>query len=364
MAPLVDVLLAGNLSPSLRSLLPSTVSLLPGSDEPNDKEVHLILEYKKGEKWGHIEAPRANRVIVHCDRTNAELRTMNAFHDAIRIQNSVKDDSTDASTSDSSSSASKKVDLVVLSGFHLLEAQPPSVQHEKLNEALNLIHPSELNASIPVHLELASMGSLDYVELLAKTLISHVNSIGLNEQELGFLYFALTHPQSDFETASMRSVAAAHFVREQFKDPSIERTLTALDSVFVHANSAHPNTLSLRSLERIHFHSLKFHVLATTRSSSWLNTHQAVILGSLAASSNACGFNDQQHPFNTSKVELILPPGSNYDSFATQAVQHSSSSIAHYSISPVLVCSNPLRTVGLGDAISAAGLLHHQFWKQ
>jgi len=32
-----------------------------------------------------------------------------------------------------------------------------------------------------------------------------------------------------------------------------------------------------------------------------------------------------------------------------------------YFLSPVLVCKQPLKTVGLGDAISAFGLMHSEF---
>ena len=31
-------------------------------------DIHLILEYKKGEKIGAFTAPRANRFIIHADR--------------------------------------------------------------------------------------------------------------------------------------------------------------------------------------------------------------------------------------------------------------------------------------------------------
>ena len=32
-----------------------------------------------------------------------------------------------------------------------------------------------------------------------------------------------------------------------------------------------------------------------------------------------------------------------------------------FSLSPVLVCRNPLKTVGLGDAISSTGLIHSEY---
>jgi ADP-dependent phosphofructokinase/glucokinase len=35
--------------------------------------------------------------------------------------------------------------------------------------------------------------------------------------------------------------------------------------------------------------------------------------------------------------------------------------LQHFPMAPVLVCNKPSRTVGLGDAISAAGLEMHHF---
>lgn len=38
-----------------------TSSTVGGGDVDGADDIHLILEYKTGEKWGSYEAPRANR---------------------------------------------------------------------------------------------------------------------------------------------------------------------------------------------------------------------------------------------------------------------------------------------------------------
>jgi ADP-dependent phosphofructokinase/glucokinase len=48
-----------------------------------------------------------------------------------------------------------------------------------------------LEPSIPAHLELASIASTNFMENVGRKMIPFVDSIGLNEQELGHLYFAL-----------------------------------------------------------------------------------------------------------------------------------------------------------------------------
>lgn len=54
-----DVLLAAQMSTKLQNSLPAGLRLVGESVEMDD--VHFILEYKAGEKWGPLKSPRANR---------------------------------------------------------------------------------------------------------------------------------------------------------------------------------------------------------------------------------------------------------------------------------------------------------------
>jgi len=35
--------------------------VIVAGDEVEEDDIHLIMEYKKGDKWGEYEAPRSNR---------------------------------------------------------------------------------------------------------------------------------------------------------------------------------------------------------------------------------------------------------------------------------------------------------------
>ena len=55
-----QVLLAAKMTDKMRQGLPDTVTVA-GSDNVKKDDVHLILEYKRGETWGPYKSPRANR---------------------------------------------------------------------------------------------------------------------------------------------------------------------------------------------------------------------------------------------------------------------------------------------------------------
>ena len=54
-----DVLLAAKMTTSLAQMMPEAVTVVGGEIERDD--IHLILEYKRGEMWGPYSSPRANR---------------------------------------------------------------------------------------------------------------------------------------------------------------------------------------------------------------------------------------------------------------------------------------------------------------
>lgn len=330
MAERTKVTLAGNLSDDLKKQLHRRIGLLQGIAPSDPVEAHLILEYKKGQKWGDIEAPRANRVIVHCDKTNAEFKVVEPFHANV-----------------------KSADLIIISGLHLLDSDTVDIQEERLQKVLKQTKPEITPLTTPIHLELASMSNLDFIERIAREFIPNVDSMGLNEQELGYLYFALLHPANDFKTPALRLEAANKFVKQHFTDPSFDTVAGALNEIFSLDSSGK------RTLERIHFHSLKYHIIATRKNGKWGDATLGVVQGSLAATMSACGFSSPS-AIDLGAVDILPISGIEallYDNFV---YRHNTQHVA-MAAAPVLVCKRPGRTVGLGDAISAAGLLYHSF---
>lgn len=118
-------------------------------------------------------------------------------------------------------------------------------------------------------------------------------------------------------------------------------------------------------LTRIHFHCLYVHILAVAPA-YWSSNEASVSRGSWTAYSQAC----DSEEVNDNVAELKMPrefsislqSGSSVEfKFDSPLTVVSGSEDINLYISPVLVCKRPLKTVGLGDAISASGLLYNDF---
>ena len=78
----LQILIIGPVGPKVRSLMPSRVSIQDTSHRDKD-EVHLIMEYAKGERWGALTTPIATRFITSHDVANAELDGLDVFASSI-----------------------------------------------------------------------------------------------------------------------------------------------------------------------------------------------------------------------------------------------------------------------------------------
>ena len=110
-----------------------------------------------------MQAPRANRFILHSDDTNGKLLALEDFHSA-------------------TASDKPLADVVVIAGVHLLQEQTVDFRTERLADVRRAM------VSVPVgqavHLEYASIGDKAFVADVAHSLLTAVNSLGCNEQEL------------------------------------------------------------------------------------------------------------------------------------------------------------------------------------
>jgi ADP-dependent glucokinase len=77
------VRLVSAVGPKLKALLHPDIEV-PEEHLVETDEIHLILEYSLGEKWGDFTAKRANRFIFSHDRTNAEIRPLDNFATALK----------------------------------------------------------------------------------------------------------------------------------------------------------------------------------------------------------------------------------------------------------------------------------------
>ncbi|XP_028307363.1 ADP-dependent glucokinase isoform X2 [Gouania willdenowi] len=323
--PNLTVLLCGPVGPKLHELLDEQIVVPPESLQEMD-EYHLIMEYKAGEQWGSTQAPQANRFIFSHDVSNGGMSSLEMFVASLE---------------------EFQPDLVVLSGLHMMEGQGKELWEERLKEAVSVI--SDIRKDIPVHLELASMIDRDFMNSIMQEVMPIVSSIGLNEQELLFLSQAGEGPHA--ELAAWKGI------------PEVAQVTDILLWILEEHGRSDPS--SEADLTRIHFHTLAYHILATV-DGYWGNQEAAVMAGARVASSQACGL----QAVDVSKVELKAPlqfysshhepqEQLTFDPAAPVTVWHRGN--VTFRFTPVLVCRQPLRTVGLGDAISAVGLVYSEF---
>ncbi|KAI5614866.1 ADP-dependent glucokinase precursor [Silurus asotus] len=323
--PELVVLLCGPIGPKLHELLDEQIVVPPQSLQEAD-EYHLILEYKAGEQWGSTKAPQASRFIFSHDVSNGEMSTLETFLASLE---------------------EFQPGLVVLSGLHMMEGMGRELWEDRLKEFAVAI--SDVRNEAPIHLELASMTDRDYMSIITKEqVLPLVNSIGLNEQELLFLTQAGGGPHA--ELPSWNGI------------PDVGRVSDIL--LWILEQHGRADMDSEAHLTRIHFHTLAYHVLATV-DGYWANQRGAVAAGARVASTQACGV----RVVDVSKVELKAPLSFN-SSFSepkeglildpsNPVTVWRRGNVSFY-LSPVLVCKQPLRTVGLGDAISAEGLIYSE----
>eukprot|EP01091_Cochliopodium_minus_P012152 TRINITY_DN3615_c0_g1_i2.p1 TRINITY_DN3615_c0_g1~~TRINITY_DN3615_c0_g1_i2.p1 ORF type:complete len:471 (-),score=142.83 TRINITY_DN3615_c0_g1_i2:65-1477(-) len=331
------VLLGGASAPKLRSLLHENIEFPYEDTKYKLDEIHLILEYQNGQTWGEMKAPRANRFIITHDLTNSMLLTVEDLHDKLE-QFDPK--------------------LLIISGVHMLESSNDQYRLNRVEEITKKI--SDVNKKIPVHLELASIGSPKFIKDVAETIVPFVDSLGLNEDELGRLYVAL---------------GGSELAVEAFHKPSVVAVEKALYFVFsaLHPFKSDPSHIYKRKINRIHFHCLEFHIIVVLNTNnderfySWKNNHaNSVVSASRAVSLRACDKTElipeemelrHSLSFQTSNNQTVHidPSHPVFDWSSSLNVDNAN---VHYYFTPVLVCKFPRKTVGCGDAVSSTGLVY------
>nr|XP_039273116.1 ADP-dependent glucokinase-like [Styela clava] len=330
----VHVLFGGMVGPGLSPMLNRRL-IVPSKLKAEEDEYHIILEYVKGEKWaGHV-CPIASRFIFSHDLTNSRMLASEKFIDSLKEFNP---------------------DMVVLTGLHLLEGQPEAYWKRRLAEIAASL--AKVSTNVPIHTELASMANPAFVKALTERILPMVDSIGLNEQELWMTCQANggPHCKPEYELDGPPSPGVSndiiHWMLQQFSKRRIPSS----------------------RLSRVHFHTLVYHTVATLDSSKWRYGDSSVAAGARIASTQSCGV----HSVHPAKVELRLkstipltagglpenveqPKDTRLD-YSNPIISWKTSKISFF-MTPVLVCQNPVKTVGLGDAISSMGLLHSGYDK-
>lgn len=340
------VLIASTMSKKQRSHLMEGIEVT--EFEPSDDfvdDIHLIFEYKTGDKFGEHVAPRANRYIIHSDANNPmitslELLNVNDFHPK----------------------------LFIVSGLQMLDNfpfKPVSIRSERLMSVRNQM--TTVEKSTLIHFEMASFVEIELIKELLTNVIPFSDSLGMNEQEVDNLVHVL-------ETGKISLSADSN--------PRVATTLDQMRKVLRIVNldyfKSRKTDKNFRMLSRIHIHTLAFQLLLNVKGSKWSNIKNAAAKSSLTAHRHVC----QTSYVNPESAQLILD-----DSFSTSAdpndsegdvrpkridirsddpvpcwnetiaIDPTTSLDVVICVSPVLVCKEARKTVGAGDNISSAGLV-------
>ncbi|XP_078388576.1 ADP-dependent glucokinase isoform X3 [Cetorhinus maximus] len=241
-------------------------------------------------------------------------------------------------------------ELIVLSGLHMMDGQGKEERNKRLQEVSVLI--SEIPNEISVHLELASMTDTTYMNtIVEQQVLTIVNSIGLNEQELLFISQAASGPHS----------SQGHW------DGAPDIGMVSDIIFWLLKEYGRTDSRKDSDLTRVHFHTLAYHILATV-DGYWNNQISSVAAGARVAGSQACGTDtiDPTKVVLNSPMEFVLSQtdkllkNKKMTLSPTNPVRVWQRENISFFITPVLICVNPVRTVGLGDTISAEGLLYSE----
>ena len=356
------VILGGRVGPKAAQLLAAGVA--PAGALAAADDVHLILEYAAGEALlpGLPPAPRANRFIV---TSGVPGEGPAALQEAL------------------ARAASGGAHALVLSGLHALENLPPLARNQTL-AAIAAALAARAPRALPVHVELASVASGEYLRQVVEVVLApHASSLGFNEGEAAGLYEALGGGYGGRGQPKERGELTAMVPR-----------VAAVGAALRHAFRALPR------LSRAHFHSLAHHIVVHRVGGSggggggvggagfpWSgNPAGAAAAGALACAEQACdttaaaagegqfyslcptkvGVGDPEAGSGVSAVRRLTlqapaaewrwPLHNETSSSGSGSSGGAGAQELHFAAVPVPVCAKPTRTVGLGDAVSAAAL--------
>ena len=187
--------------------------------------------------------------------------------------------------------------------------------------------------------------------------------MGLNEQELLFL----SHSSGQAPHAS--------YFTDINGQPDLPKIIDILEWTLTTFGKSHNNN---SKFTRIHFHSLLYHIIALIETNEWSNTVSSLITGAKIASKQAAGleFYDEEneeilHDLVHLRIDRLLNEEKNIlfkiadDKYvelnSSRPVIEFNRGRIKFFFTPVLVCKIPVKTVGLGDAISSMGLLYNSY---
>lgn len=147
----VEVLLGCSLDEkSFKDLFGSKVKLV-SPVEKNMTDIHLVLDFFKGEKWGNLTCPRSNRFYLNHDTINTKLKLLDPFHKMIK---------------------EFSPNIIAIGGLHLFNDLPEEKVHDVFRSIRNHLIVDKEHAK--VHLEMGSFSNEMIVHALIQNMFPHV----------------------------------------------------------------------------------------------------------------------------------------------------------------------------------------------
>ncbi|PIO74251.1 hypothetical protein TELCIR_03741, partial [Teladorsagia circumcincta] len=219
-----------------------------------------------------------------------------------------------------------KPDLIIISGIHTLEFQNKEMRLEKLRMIRrNLL---QISSKTPIHFELGSLADATFMFDILHRIIPHVDSLGINEQELAFLSHVAGGPHME-EYPVQAGTVHAHKVVEM-----LDWLLRTFGRDRMNPNSKNYGY----RLQRIHFQCLTYQMVARMET-------------------------DMLEVRTAPSFILDKKLGKMYHFHAHNPIASWMRDQVLFIFTPVLVCKFPMKTVGVDDAISTTGLLYSQFYR-
>eukprot|EP01029_Cantina_marsupialis_P003816 TRINITY_DN13845_c0_g1_i1.p1 TRINITY_DN13845_c0_g1~~TRINITY_DN13845_c0_g1_i1.p1 ORF type:complete len:562 (-),score=160.52 TRINITY_DN13845_c0_g1_i1:100-1785(-) len=325
-----DVIVGGRFNEDMYNMKISDFTVAGGLSGKDDVDYHIILEYQRNEQWYNLTSPRANRLALHADRFNPQLESLEPLLDTF---------------------AQSPPHLLVLSAFQMMDGFPfeGNTRLDRIRDVSQRLH--ELDSDIKTHFEMASFVELGILDELMEHVISKVNSLGMNEQELVILRDLLQHHSVTHSTNSA---------------PTVREVLDDVRYLF----PAIRNKSNSRSLNRIHVHTLAFQLIVA-ETGTWPSNAEAVAEASLVGTRHTC----QNEEFGIEDVMVLLDESfretNTIDSDRhffhgrpvlcwTEKLEENNGTNDEMSVdmclAPVLTCKEALQTIGAGDNITGAAL--------
>ncbi|XP_046750171.1 ADP-dependent glucokinase isoform X2 [Diprion similis] len=326
-----DVLLAAKMTKALQQMIPSNIRVVGG--DVNRDDVHLVLEYKRGESWGPYTSSRANRYIVHNDINNPTISSLEEFDKLL---------------------PEFAPDLFVVSGLQMMDNYP-FPEGIRLNRLLKVKQQMIAQPkSTKIHFEMASFAEENLLLELTELVIPFADSLGMNEQEVANLHNLMMYGNISLVADS---------------NPRVATVLDQMRTLFKLIRRNEKSFMNARQLTRVHVHTLAYQAILNVKNSPWKNTMAAAAKASLTANRHVCGSNN----VDVQKAMLIMD-----DSFSTSTEAgkripldiekpvscwdevlkvENDQILVQVCVAPVLVCTQASQTAGGGDNISSAGLV-------